>query len=110
MHLHLYKNIEVNGKEFLIVHAGLGKFKVDKPLKQYNIHDLVWERHNFNKQYYKNKIIIVGHTPTELIKENKRPSYIYKNKNNIAIDCGCIFGRRLGCIRLEDLKEFYVEC
>lgn len=30
--------------------------------------------------------------------------------HHIAIDCGCSFpGGRLGCLRLEDMKEFYVE-
>ena len=31
-----------------------------------------------------------------------------KKKSILHIDCGCVYGRRLGCVRLEDQKEFYV--
>ena len=44
-----------------------------------------------------------------LIENNPNPGFIYQANNHIAIDCGCVFGGRLGCIRLEDMKEFYVE-
>lgn len=54
--------------------------------------------------------MISGHTPTMLIENNPRPGFIYQANNHIAIDCGCSFpGGRLGCLRLEDMKEFYVE-
>ena len=34
---------------------------------------------------------------------------IIKRKHNIYIDCGACFNNgRLGCLRLDDLKEFYV--
>lgn len=39
------------------------------------------------------------------------PAYkgrIYKNNNHIAIDCGAVFGGRLGCLCLDTMKEFYV--
>lgn len=56
------------------------------------------------------KYVITGHTPTMAIKENPRPGYIYRGNNHIAIDCGCCFkGGRLGCLRLDDMEEFYVE-
>ena len=28
--------------------------------------------------------------------------------NHIAIDCGAVFNFGLGCLRLDDMKEFYV--
>lgn len=45
-----------------------------------------------------------------LIQNNPRPGYIYQANNHIAIDCGRSFlGGRLACLRLEDMKEFYIE-
>ena len=34
---------------------------------------------------------------------------IYRGNGHIAIDCGAVWGGTLGCIRLEDLREFYVK-
>ena len=34
---------------------------------------------------------------------------IYKKNNHIAIDCGAVYGNRLGCICLDTMEEFYVE-
>ena len=34
---------------------------------------------------------------------------ILKLPNKIAIDCGCYGGGKLACLRLDDMKEFYVE-
>ena len=31
-----------------------------------------------------------------------------KNDTILHIDCGCVYGYSLGCIRLEDMQEFYV--
>lgn len=55
---------------------------------------------------YKDYIVVSGHTPTSNLNAN---NYILKKENNIYIDCGCCFDNgRLGCLRLDDLKEFYV--
>lgn len=36
----LYKEIEVNGKTYILVHSGLGSFEADKPLR--NIRSMIW--------------------------------------------------------------------
>lgn len=109
MKLKLYKELEVNKNKYILVHAGLGNFEKDKPLKKYDIMELVWDRMDYNKKYFEDKYLIVGHTPTQLIDGNEKPGYIYKNENNIVIDCGCTFkGGRLACLRLDDMQEFYV--
>lgn len=108
--LELYKEVEVNGSKFVLVHAGLGNFSPDKELWQYELDELVWERADYDKVYFEDKYLVTGHTPTMMIDNNPRPGFIYKANNNIAIDCGCSFpGGRLGCLRLDDMKEFYVE-
>lgn len=108
--LELYAQVEVNGITYILVHAGLANFTQDKQLWEYELDELVWERTNYEEKYYDDKIVITGHTPTMLIENNPRPGFIYKANNHIAIDCGCGFPKgRLGCIRLDDMKEFYVE-
>ena len=106
----LYKEIEVNETDYILVHAGLGGFSQDKDLWEYDINELVWERPDYGKRYYNDIFVISGHTPTQLINGNPRPGYIYRANNHIAIDCGCASPRgRLGCLRLDDMKEFYVK-
>ena len=109
MKLKLYKELTVEDKKYILVHAGLGNFNKNKRLKEYNIMELVWDRMDYEKTYFNDKYLVVGHTPTQLIENNKKPGYIYINNNNIAIDCGCTFkDGRLGCLRLDDMKEYYI--
>lgn len=105
----LYQEIRVCGKDYILVHAGLGNFSPDKDLWEYELRDLVWERTNYEMQYYPDKIVVTGHTPTMCIAQNPRPGYIYRANNHIAIDCGAGCGGRLACLCLETDEEFYVE-
>lgn len=107
--LKLYYEIKVNDKKYVLVHAGLSNFKKDRKLNKYNADEIVWDRADYNKQYYKDKYIITGHTPTRTIEGNNNKDKIYQCKNNIAIDCGCTYGGCLSCLRLDDMKEFYVK-
>lgn len=106
----LYCETTVNGKDFVLVHSTLGNFDADKSLSDYTLDELVWMRADFNQKYYDDKIIIAGHTPTQAINEFTNKGYIYHGNNFLDIDCGCTFnGGRLACLRLDDMKEFYVE-
>ena len=103
-----YKRLTVAGKEYLLVHGGLGGFNPEKPLEEYSLHDLVWERPDYSKPYYNDIYVVTGHTPTQLIDINPKPGYIFKSNHHIAIDCGSYRpDGRLAAIRLEDEKEFY---
>lgn len=106
----LYEEVHVNGKVYILVHAGLGNFDPDRPIWEYELDEVVWERPDYGRPYYPDKYVITGHTPTMIIDENPRRGYIYKNNNHIAIDCGAGFGGRLACLCLETEEEFYVEC
>lgn len=109
MDLEIYAELTVNDRDYILVHAGLADFQPDKELWEYDIFDLVWRRPDYSKAYYDDKYVITGHTPTIVI-DGAKPGYIYKANNHIAIDCGVnIPGGRLGCIRLDDMKEFYVK-
>lgn len=106
----LYEELRVYDKTYILVHAGLGNFRPDRPVWEYGPDELLWERPDYAMQYYPNRYVITGHTPTMLIEGNPRPGYIYKGQHHIAIDCGTGFGGRLACLCLETEEEFYVEC
>ena len=103
----LYEELEVNGNSFVLVHGGLVGFEEDKDLGEYDIHDIIWGRCDYARQYYKDKYLVTGHTPTYNIDENCRGK-IYIQNNHIAIDCGAVFNGTLGCLCLDTLEEFYV--
>lgn len=67
----------------------------------------LWSRQYINneKQYH-SYIPICGHTPTPRIRQDKKP-LITKLNSTIYIDCGCVFTDVLGCLRLDDLAQFY---
>ena len=103
----LYEELEVNGNTFVLVHGGLVGFEEDKELDEYDIHDIIWGRCDYARQYYKDKYLVTGHTPTYNIDESCKGK-IYRQNNHIAIDCGAVFGGTLGCICLDTSEEFYV--
>lgn len=105
----LYEEIKMKDKTYLLIHAGLGNFEPDRPIWDYELHELVWERPDYGTPYYPDKYVVTGHTPTMLIENNPNPGYIYRNNRHIAIDCGAGFGGRLACLCLETDEEFYVE-
>lgn len=108
--LQLYEELTVNGKKFLLVHGGLGNFSPEKALEDYEIEELVWNRTKYYVQYYTDVKLVTGHTPTQKIKGNPRPGYVYRKNNHIAIDCGCnLKNGRLAAVCLDTEEEFYVE-
>ena len=57
---------------------------------------------------HEDKILVTGHTPTLYIDPGSK-GRIWRGNGHIALDCGAGFGLPLGCIRLDDGEEFYVE-
>lgn len=105
----MYDEVNVGGVDYILVHAGLDNFEPDRELWDYDLYELVWGHADYQKVYFEDKILVTGHTPTAIIDEAYKGK-IYKANYHIAIDCGCSFpGGRLGCIRLDDMKEFYVD-
>lgn len=104
----IYEELEVNGQKYLLVHAGLGNFEQDKDIEDYSLHDLVWKRAEYDRQYYEDKIVITGHTPTQMIENNPNPGFVYKKNNHLGIDCGAYLPEgRLAAVCLETGEEFY---
>lgn len=103
-----YEQITVNNQKYILVHAGLRDFSPDKALKDYTIDELVWERPDYSEKYFDDIITVTGHTPTQVIRQNTNPGYIFRKNNHIDIDCGaCFEGGRLGVLCLDTGEEFY---
>lgn len=104
-----YKELCVNGQQYILVHAGFENFSKEKELDEYSIDEVVWTRIDYDVPYFDDKIVVSGHMPTQIIAGNPKPGYIYKANNHIAIDCGaCQLEGRLAAICLETGEEFYV--
>ena len=104
----MYEEIVVNGQRYLLVHAGLGDYSPEKKIDDYSLKNLVWNRADYNIQYFEDVIVVTGHTPTQFIECNPKPGRIYKHLNHIAIDCGCgMPGGHLASICLDTGEEYY---
>lgn len=103
-----YAELTVNGEKYLLVHAGLGNFFPGKRMDDYTLDELLWERQDYEVQYFEDQYIVTGHTPTQNILGNPKPGFIYRKNRHIAIDCGAhIPGGRLAAVCLESGEEFY---
>lgn len=115
---------EVNGREVIVVHAGYIENMNQYPKKDMfikKVEDFYLHARNEAIDYggKENAIIIAGHTPTivEGYFYNKgRIYHFHDDKRNCDfydIDCGAVFktsdkSAHLACLRIDDMKEFYV--
>lgn len=129
-----YLQIEVNDKKFLLVHGGFDTSKYDD-IEKCDKNDLLWFRGPFFEKPYQDKMIVMGHIPTlalsayiqkalfsggydhdyydenilkEAIDKCERSEMLIL-ENRCFIDCGRVFKHNLGCLRLEDFKEYYIK-
>lgn len=109
-----YMTAKVGEREFLMVHAGLSDFDENKPMDDYSVRDLVWQRPNFNAKLFsqEHKYLLVGHTPTFTLTRSGTKASIYRGKGDIiGLDCGATYsdyGGRLACLCLETMEVVYV--
>ena len=102
----LYACLEVGGMEYVLVHSGIGNFRLRKRLKSYSRHDLLWERPTPDVRYYPDKTVIFGHTPTAFYGEEYRGRE-FRTDTWICIDAGAAMGESPMLLRLDDKKAFY---
>ncbi len=102
----LYEEVTVNGKDYLLLHQGIYDFTPDVEPDWLEPNDFFSESIDPTARYFEDKTIIVGHTPTS--EEDAGAGRIFYGNGTIFVDCGLGRGGRLGCLRLEDGKEFYV--
>ncbi len=98
-HLDFFKSLVLffETDQYIFVHAGL-KNKI--PLDLQKTHDLLWIRSEFiHSDYDFGKQVVFGHTPfpEPLVLPNK-----------IGIDTGAVYGNKLTCVKLPELKFYQV--
>jgi len=96
-------DVEVKGRRFHLVHGFPGA----------DSHTRLWGRPEANTPApIPGVTVIVGHTPTAYLQNLPgQPLRIWHGDGIIDIDCGCgnhTDLRRLACLRLDDMKEFYI--
>ena len=100
---------------FILVHAGLylpnnyENLSIEQIIELQEEDICVWDRTILNtNKHIRGYTIIIGHTPTQNIKDYEKAE-IYKQEGIIDIDCGACFDNgKLACLRLDDMKEFYI--
>ena len=101
----LYAAVSTGGRDFLLVHSGLGNFSPSKKLSDYSADELLWTRPAPDEKYYTDMITIFGHTPTGYILGEK--GKMFRTETWIDIDTGASSGGAPMLLRLDDLKAFY---
>lgn len=101
----LWEAVTAGGRDFLLVHAGIGNFDKNKKLSQYSADDLLWARPTLEDEYFDSITTVFGHTPTVSYGEEYMGK-ILKTRTWINIDAGASFGREPVLLRLDDMKEF----
>lgn len=96
-------DIEVGDRKFHLVHS----------IPADNTEDRIWKRiSRDDPAFFEDRTVIAGHTPTCYLHDDmEHPFTIWHGNGLIDIDCGCgnkTENRRLACLRLDDLQEFYI--
>ena len=102
----LYEIVEVQGKRFVLVHAGLENFRLDRDLDDYSPEELLFGRPALDTIYYPDATVVFGHTPTAYYGEEYRGKAV-RTDTWICIDTGAAMGGSPMLLRLDDMEEFY---
>ena len=97
----LFEELEINGKEYTLVHAGIADYEDGSDLEEYLPEDFLTVSPDPTYPLMEGKTLIVGHKPTASGK-------IERGEGSIFIDCGVCEGGKLACLCLETGKEYYV--
>lgn len=106
----LYEEVTVEGKDFVLVHAGIDNFSPDKDMEDYELYELIFNKPDYSQKYFEDKYLVTGHTPTRFIHDEisgHSNNTIFIKNNHIAIDCGCGYDGLLGAICLDTFEDFY---
>ena len=98
--LMLYEDITVKGKRYVLVHAGIADYEADSDLEDYLPEDFFSEPLDSSYALMDDATVVVGHVPTGSGK-------IERGEGSIFLDCGACEGGKLGCLCLDNGKEFY---
>lgn len=104
--LALYEEVRADGEDYVLVHAGIAGFEPGMSLEDCEPEVFMTEPLDLSKRLFKNKTVVVGHLP--MTEQNGGNGRIFFGNGCVNINCGVRDGGLLGCLRLDDLKEFYV--
>lgn len=93
------------GKEYVLVHGGLGDFHPEKALEDYEPNDLLWARPTLDTRYYADATVVFGHTPTVYYGKEHLGKPVFTD-TWINIDVGAAGGMPPLLLRLDDMKQF----
>ncbi len=103
----LYMEVAVPMKRFVLVHGGLNGFDPGKGLDEYDEDDLLWTRPGTEERYWEDRMVILGHTPTQYIGGEKGKMFVTDTWADI--DTGAAGGGSPMLLRLDDMCPFYTE-
>ena len=83
------------------------QFDPNKKLSEYNADDFIWAWPNIDDEYFDDIITVFGHTPTSSY-DHMSKGKILHTKTWIDVDVGVPYGNPPALLRLDDLKEFYL--
>lgn len=102
----LYELVQANGREFILVHAGLGNFSSNRSLDEYELEELTMVRPSLDDHYFADATVVFGHTPTGYYGKEHEGKALH-TPTWICIDTGAAMGKTPMLLRLDDMKEFY---
>lgn len=103
----LFEEITVKEQDYVIVHAGIRNFSENTALDDLAPEDFIYESLDPDREYYEDKTIIAGHIHTNELPDPD-PDMIYYGNGTIFLDCGSDKNGTLGCLCLDNGKEYYV--
>ena len=98
--LTLFEDITVKGKRYVLVHAGIADYEAGAELEDYLPEDFFSEPLDSSYALIEDATVVVGHIPT-------KSGRIERGEGSIFLDCGACEGGKLGCLCLDNGKEFY---
>ena len=103
----LYEEIMARGREYLLVHSGIGDFSEEKPISDYGISELALSETDYGKCYYKDKTLVTSHCPTNKI-DKRYSGQIYRSECHIGLNCTEDGAGYLAAVCLDTGDDYYV--
>lgn len=108
MNCPLYERVSAGGSEFVLVHSGLGNYSPEREIEDYELYELLQTRPYLTDRYSEDFLTVIGHTPTGYYSCEYRGRML-RTDTWVDIDTGAAGGLAPMLLRLDDMKEFYIE-
>ena len=63
-----YEEINVNGKEFIIIHAGFLNFKPERKMEDSQLYELIFKAPNYERVYFEDNYLVDNQTEYQLLR------------------------------------------